>query len=76
MKDEEEKICLSINSHIKDLTEWDLGAIQIWKDSNGNTVVDIEWADGVSAFYLQKVLNLIGEKGDVTKSELADKCLV
>ena len=64
-----------INSHIKDLTEWDTGALQVWKDSKGNELVDIEWSDGVSAFDLQKVLNLICEKGSVTKSELVDECL-
>lgn len=72
---EEKNNCSFINSHIKDLTEWDCGALQIWNDSNGNTLVDIEWADGVSAFDLQKVLNLICEKGSVTKSELVDECL-
>ncbi len=65
-----------INSHITDLTELDLGAIEVWKGSKGDELVDIEWADGVSAFNLQKVLNLICEKGSVTKSELVDECLV
>lgn len=64
-----------ITRHITDLTEWDCGALQIWKDTKGNKLVDIEWCDGVSAFNLDKVLNLIKEKGNVTKSELVDVCL-
>ena len=73
MKDEEE-ICSFINSHIKDLNEEDQLAYQV-REENGVDVVDIEWADGVSAFNLQKVLNLICERGSVTKSELIDECL-
>lgn len=64
-----------ITKHITDLTKWDCGALQIWEDSNGNKLVDLEWCDGVSAFYLDKVLNLIKEKGNVTKKELVDECL-
>jgi hypothetical protein len=60
-----------INNHIEDLTEWDTGALQVREEN----VVDIEWADGVSAFDLEKVLNLIKEKGNITKSELVDECL-
>lgn len=45
------------------------------REEKGVDVVDIEWADGVSAFDLVKVLNLIKEKGNVTKSELVDECL-
>lgn len=64
-----------ITNHITDLSEYDCGALQIWKDNKGNKLVDIEWCDGVSAFYLDKVLNLIKEKGSVTKSELVEYCL-
>ena len=63
-----------ITSHIKDLSEYDTGALQV-RNENGVHVVDIEWNDGVSAFNLQKTLNLICEKGSVTKNELADECL-
>jgi hypothetical protein len=63
-----------INNHIEDLTEWDTGALQV-RGENGVDVVDIEWADGVSAFDLDKVLNLIKEKGNIKKSELVDECL-
>ena len=63
-----------VTSHIADLNEWDTGALQV-REENGEAVVDIEWADGVSAFNLQKTLNLICEKGNVTKSELVDGCL-
>lgn len=75
MTSEEQNICSFITRCITDLTEWDCGALQIWKDSKGNKLVDIEWADGVSAFNLQNVLNLISEKGRVTKSELVEECL-
>ena len=63
-----------INRNIKDLNEDDGGAYQV-REENGVDVVDIEWGDGVSAFNLQKVLNLICEKDSVTKSELVDECL-
>lgn len=63
-----------INTHITDYTEWDWGAINIWTDSNGNKFVDIEWDDSVSAYYLDKVLKLIEEKGPVTKAEIVDNC--
>jgi hypothetical protein len=63
-----------ITSHITDLEESDCGALQVWND-NGRNVVDLEWCDGVSAFDLEKVLNLIHEKGSVTKAELCDECL-
>ena len=69
------KLLKYITKHITDLTEWDCGALEIWNDAESNKLVDIEWADGVAAFNLQKVLNLIDEKGNVTKSELVDKCL-
>lgn len=69
------KILKYITKHITDLTEWECGALQIWKDSEGNKLVDIEWADGVSAFNFSKVINLIKEKGNVTKSELVEYCL-
>lgn len=64
-----------INSRITDLYESDCGAFNIWEDSEGNDLVDIEWADNVSAFNLKKVLDLIERKGKVTKSELVDECL-
>lgn len=68
-----------ITERITDLKEYDCGALQVWEDSNGNKLVDIEWCDSVSdfvsAFDLAKVLNLIKEKGNVTKSELIDACL-
>ena len=63
-----------INRNIKDLNEDDMGALQV-REENGIDVVDIEWSDGVSAFNLQKVLNLICEKETVTKSELVNECL-
>ncbi len=69
------KVLKYITSHITNLNEYDCGALQIWKDSKGNKLVDIEWSDGVSAFDLDKVLNLIKEKGNVTKSELVEYCL-
>lgn len=65
-----------ITKHIIGLTKCDCGALHIWKETaTGKMLVDIEWNDGVSAFYLDKVLNLIKEKGNVTKSELVDICL-
>lgn len=64
-----------INTHISDFTVWDWGATNIWTDSNGNKFVDIEWGDSVSAYYLDKVLKLIEEKGPVTKAEIVDNCL-
>lgn len=69
------KILKYITSHIIDLTQWECGALQIWKDSKGNKLVDIEWADGVSAFTFSKVMKLIKEKGSVTKSEIIEYCL-
>lgn len=41
------KLLKYITEHITDLTEWDCGALQIWKDRKDNKLVDIEWADGV-----------------------------
>lgn len=69
------KIYNHINSHIKDLHKHDCGAFNIWESSSGETLVDIEWADGVSAFNLFKVMNLIRNKGMVTKAELVEECL-
>lgn len=63
-----------INEHIKDLNEWDCGAIFVWK-SEERLLIDIEWADGVSSFNLFKVLELINNKGTVTKEEIVDYCL-
>ena len=63
-----------ITKHISNLHPHDCGAINIW-ESDGVKLVDIEWSDGVSAFNLDKVLNLIKEKGTVTKSELIEYCL-
>lgn len=71
----DEEILKYITKHITDLTEWDCGATHIWKDSNGNKLVDIEWCDGVSAFNFEKVMKLIENKGNVTKSELVENCL-
>lgn len=68
-------ICHFINNSITDLHKHDCGAFNIWEASKGEVLVDIEWADGVSAFNLKKVLNLIKRKGKVTKSELVDECL-
>ena len=68
-------ICHFINSSIVDLHKHDCGAFNIWEGSKGEALVDIEWADGVSAFNLKKVLNLIKRKSKVTKSELVDECL-
>lgn len=64
-----------ITSHIKDLSDWDCGAIQIWEDDRGTKLVDIEWCDGVSAFKYDKVMALIKRKGMVTKSEIVEECL-
>lgn len=64
-----------INSHIKDLTDWNSSVLHV-REENGVDVVDIEWGVSVFTFDLQKVLNLICEKGSVTKSELIDECLV
>ncbi len=63
-----------ITKHISNLHPTDCGAINIW-ESDGVKLVDIEWSDGVSAFVLEDVLQLIKEKGSVTKSELIDYCL-
>ena len=52
-----------------------MGAFNIWEDSKGEELVDIEWADGISTFNLKKVLGLLKRKGKVTKSELVDECL-
>ncbi len=64
-----------INKAIVDLSSYDCGAYNIWKNDSGEVLVDIEWADGVSAFNLLKVLGLISLKGIVTKSELVEYCL-
>lgn len=64
-----------INSRIINLYENDIGAFNIWEDSKGEDLVDIEWADGISTFNLKKVLGLLKRKGKVTKSELVDECL-
>lgn len=75
MKDED-ALFRFINEHIKDLYEEDCGAIFVWKsESEGHLLVDIEWADGVSAFNLLKVLELINNKGIITKKEIVDYCL-
>ena len=74
VREEVKNSCSFINSHIKDLNEEDQLAYQV-REENGVDVVDIEWATGVSTLNLQKVLNLICEKGSVTKSELVDECL-
>lgn len=63
-----------ITKHISNLYPTDCGAINIW-ESDGVKLVDIEWNDGVSAFVLEDVMQLIKEKGSVTKSELIDYCL-
>ena len=63
-----------INEHIKDLYEEDCGAVFI-HEYEKHLLVDIEWADGVSAFNLFKVLELINNKGTVTKKEIVDYCL-
>jgi len=64
-----------ITNHITDLKNHDCGALQIWKDSNGNKLVDIEWCDGVSAFDFDKVMALLKEKTYVAKKELVEYCL-
>lgn len=71
----QEEVLTYITKHITNLSKWDCGALQIWTDSEGNKLVDLEWCDGVSAFNFDKVLNLIKEKGNVTKQELVDVCL-
>lgn len=74
MAENEDALFRFINEHIKDLYEDDGGAFFIW-ESEGHLLVDIEWADGVSAFNLLKVLELINNKGIVTKKEIVDYCL-
>jgi hypothetical protein len=64
-----------ITNAITDLHKNDCGAINIWESSDGTTLVDIEWADGVSAFNLAEVLSLIRKQGKVTKHELVEYCL-
>lgn len=64
-----------ITNHITDLNKNDCGALQIWKDSNGNKLIDIEWCDGVSAFDFDKVMTLLKERNYVTKKELVEYCL-
>jgi len=65
-----------ITDSITDLHPNDCGAINFWKDENGKKYVDIEWNDGLSAFDLDKVLDLIHKKkNSVTKKELVDYCL-
>lgn len=64
-----------INSRIINLYENDIGVFNIWEDSKGEDLVDIEWTDGISTFNLKKVLGLLKRKGKVTKSELVDECL-
>lgn len=74
--EDEDALFRFINEHIKDLYEGDCGAIFVWKsESEDKLRVDIEWADGVSAFNLFKVLELINNKGTVTKKEIVDYCL-
>ena len=75
MQQSKQIICKLITNSIKDLHDYDCGAINIWKDSDDTELVDIEWSDGVSAFALSKVLKLIKEKEKITKSELIDYCL-
>ena len=79
MQQSKQIICKLITNSIKDLHDYDCGAINIWKDSDDTEfdteLVDIEWSDGVSAFVLSKVLKLIKEKEKITKSELIDYCL-
>ena len=75
MQQSKQIICKLITNSIKDLHDYDCGAINIWKDSDDTELVDIEWSDGVSAFVLSKVLKLIKEKEKITKSELIDCCL-
>ena len=74
MQQSKQIICKLITNSIKDLHDYDCGAINIWK-SDDIEFVDIEWSDGVSAFVLSKVLKLIKEKEKITKSELIDCCL-
>ena len=75
MQQSKQVICKLITNSIKDLHDYDCGAINIWNDSDDTELVDTEWSDGVSAFVLSKVLKLIKEKEKITKSELIDYCL-
>ena len=62
-----------ITEHISDLHPNDCGAINIWK-SNGHELVNIEWNDGFCAFDLKKVMNLIEERGTITRYEISEEC--
>lgn len=63
-----------INEHISDLHPNDCGAMNIWKSDYGRELVDIEWNDGFCAFDLEKVMNLIEERGTITRYEISEEC--
>ena len=63
-----------ITEHISDLHPDDCGAINIWKSDYGCELVDIEWNDGFCAFDLEKVMNLIEERGTITRYEISEEC--
>lgn len=70
---EEEVLKSYIDFHITDLHQNDCGVINFFEDENIK-YVDIEWCDGFTAFNLNKVLNLIKEKGKITKDDLIEYC--
>jgi len=59
-----------INNALDWLSESDCGACNLWLGSDLIPRVDIEWNDGISSFNLNEVLDLIKEKGHLTKDDL------
>lgn len=70
----DEQLMEYITEHISNLHPYDCGAINIWKSDYGRELVDIEWSDGFCAFDLEKVMNLIDERGNITKKEISEEC--
>lgn len=68
------KLKLVINNAIKHwLKPGDCGVVALHFE-NGQTLVDIEWNDGVSMFDCDKVLALIKNKQKLSKDDLFDFC--